>query len=133
MLVVHHFLLSLSYTNEIETLRLVVCIECYLYIIKLFFINENFLTKNREAYYRLAFSYVRNKENALDIVQDSTFKVLNVVDRLEISAYMKTWFYRIIVNTSIEAVAVATLFTGSLNISPWYIFLYSEQFCNDLP
>lgn len=63
---------------------------------------ENFIVENREAHYRLAYSYVRNKENALDIVQDSIVKALHSVDRLDELAYMKTWFYRIVVNTAID-------------------------------
>ncbi|MEK4023169.1 sigma-70 family RNA polymerase sigma factor [Sporosarcina sp. FSL W7-1283] len=63
---------------------------------------ENFIVENREAHYRLAYSYVRNKENALDIVQESIFKALNSIDRLEEITYLKTWFYRILVNTSID-------------------------------
>lgn len=63
---------------------------------------EQFLTENREAHYRLAYSYVRNKENALDIIQDSIVKALKSIDRLEEVDYLKTWFYRIIINTSID-------------------------------
>ena len=63
---------------------------------------EDFLIENREAHYRLAYSYVRNKENALDIVQDSILKALNSIDRLDEISYLKTWFYRIVVNTSID-------------------------------
>ncbi|MFJ7935060.1 RNA polymerase sigma factor [Sporosarcina sp. NPDC096371] len=63
---------------------------------------ENFIVENREAHYRLAYSYVRNKENALDIVQESILKALSSVDRLDELAYMKTWFYRIVVNTAID-------------------------------
>ena len=63
---------------------------------------ENFIIENREAHYRLAYSYVRNKENALDIVQDSILKALKSIDRLEEISYLKTWFYRIIINTSID-------------------------------
>ena len=63
---------------------------------------ENFIVENREAHYRLAYSYVRNKENALDIVQDSILKALHSIDRLDEISYLKTWFYRIIVNTSID-------------------------------
>ena len=45
---------------------------------------ENFIVDNREAHYRLAYSYVRNKENALDIVQDAILKALGCsIDRLE--------------------------------------------------
>jgi RNA polymerase sigma-70 factor (ECF subfamily) len=63
---------------------------------------ENFIVENRETHYRLAYSYVRNKENALDIVQDAIVKALHSVDRLNELAYMKTWFYRIVVNTAID-------------------------------
>lgn len=63
---------------------------------------EKFIIENREAHYRLAYSYVRNKDTALDIVQDSIFKALKSIDRLEEITYLKTWFYRIIVNTSID-------------------------------
>ncbi|MDW0110604.1 sigma-70 family RNA polymerase sigma factor [Sporosarcina aquimarina] len=63
---------------------------------------EQFLIENQNAHYRLAYSYVKNKENALDIVQDSIFKALQSIDRLDEIKYLKTWFYRILVNTSID-------------------------------
>lgn len=63
---------------------------------------EKFIIENQQAYYRLAFSYVKNKENALDIVQESILKALRSIDRLDEEKYMKTWFYRIIVNTAID-------------------------------
>ena len=63
---------------------------------------EKFILENREAHYRLAYSYVRNRDTALDIVQESILKALNSIDRLDEIAYMKTWFYRIVINTSID-------------------------------
>lgn len=63
---------------------------------------EKFIIENRESHYRLAYSYVRNKETALDIVQDSILKALKSIDRLEEITYLKTWFYRIIINTAID-------------------------------
>ncbi|MFJ5770633.1 RNA polymerase sigma factor [Psychrobacillus sp. NPDC093180] len=63
---------------------------------------ENYIIEHQNDYYRLAFSYVKNKENALDIIQDSIFKALNSIDRLEEERYIKTWFYRIVVNTAID-------------------------------
>ncbi|MBO1912006.1 hypothetical protein J4G37_45340, partial [Microvirga sp. 3-52] len=44
---------------------------------------EKFILENREAHYRLAYSYVRNKDTALDIVQESILKALNSIDRLD--------------------------------------------------
>ena len=63
---------------------------------------ERFIVENREAHYRLAYSYVKNKENALDIVQESILKALRSIDRLDDISYLKTWFYRIVVNTAID-------------------------------
>lgn len=63
---------------------------------------ENYIVEHQNDYYRLAFSYVKNKENALDIIQDSIFKALKSIDQLEETKYIKTWFYRIVINTSID-------------------------------
>ncbi|BAQ09026.1 DNA-directed RNA polymerase specialized sigma subunit, sigma24 homolog [Bacillus sp. OxB-1] len=63
---------------------------------------EQFILENKESHYRLAYGYVRNKENALDIVQEAILKALQSFDRLEEIRYLKTWFYRILVNTAID-------------------------------
>ena len=63
---------------------------------------ERYIVENQQTYYRLAYSYVKNKENALDIVQESVLKALRSIDRLDEVNYMKTWLYRIIVNTAID-------------------------------
>ncbi|QUG43276.1 sigma-70 family RNA polymerase sigma factor [Psychrobacillus sp. INOP01] len=63
---------------------------------------ENYIIENQNAHYRLAFSYVKNKESALDIIQDSIMKALKSIDSLEQTGYLKTWFYRILINTSID-------------------------------
>ncbi|GIP32083.1 RNA polymerase sigma factor [Paenibacillus sp. J2TS4] len=61
-----------------------------------------FITENKENVYRLAFSYVKNSENALDIVQDSIRKALSSSATLKSEGSMKSWFYRIVVNTSFD-------------------------------
>jgi RNA polymerase sigma-70 factor (ECF subfamily) len=63
---------------------------------------ENYIIENQNAHYRLAYSYVKNKESALDIIQDSILKALRSIDSLEQIGYLKTWFYRILINTSID-------------------------------
>lgn len=63
---------------------------------------ENYIVENQNAHYRLAYSYVKNKESALDIIQDSIMKALKSIDSLEQIEYLKTWFYRILINTSID-------------------------------
>lgn len=63
---------------------------------------EKYIVENQHAYYRLAFSYVKNKENALDIVQEAIFKALRSIDKLDEVNYIRTWLYRIVVNTAID-------------------------------
>lgn len=63
---------------------------------------EEFIIENRENFYRVAYSYVRNEQDALDIIQDSIYKALNSVEKLKEIKFIKTWFYRIVVNCSID-------------------------------
>ena len=65
-------------------------------------IIEAYLLENRQMHYRLAFSYVKNQEDALDIIQDSACKALLSVDSLRDTAQVKPWYCRIIVNTSLD-------------------------------
>lgn len=60
------------------------------------------ITENKENVYRLAYSYVKNKDDALDIVQDSIYKAMTHIERLKNPDAMKSWFYRIVVNTSLD-------------------------------
>lgn len=65
-------------------------------------IVTDYILKNNESFYRLAYSYVRNVEDALDIVQESILKALSSLDKLENHEHVRTWFYRILVNTSLD-------------------------------
>jgi RNA polymerase sigma-70 factor (ECF subfamily) len=62
----------------------------------------DYVIANKEDYYRLAYSYVKNTNDALDIVQESIFKALSSIALLKEPSYIKTWFYRIVVNTSLD-------------------------------
>lgn len=57
--------------------------------------------ENKEDFYRVAYSYVKNEQQALDIVGEAVYKGLNSLSRLRERKYMKTWFYRIIINEGI--------------------------------
>lgn len=61
-----------------------------------------YVISNKEKYYRLAYSYVKNADDALDIMQESIYKAVSHVDSIQDISYINTWFYRIIVNTSID-------------------------------
>lgn len=60
------------------------------------------LTTNYEKYYRLAYSYVKNEADAMDIVQEGAYKaILNSSQVKEIS-YIGTWIYRIMINEALN-------------------------------
>ncbi|HBM75572.1 MAG TPA: RNA polymerase subunit sigma-70 [Clostridiaceae bacterium] len=61
-----------------------------------------YAVRYKENYYRLAYSYVKNTDDALDIVQDSIYKAISSMSSLKNPNCIKTWFYRIVVNTSLD-------------------------------
>lgn len=61
-----------------------------------------YITENKENFYRLAFSYVKNQQDALDIVQDSIYKAIRSVGKLNDPLVIRSWFYRIVVNTAFD-------------------------------
>lgn len=63
---------------------------------------EDHVVKNKEKIYRLAYSYVKNADDALDIVQEAIYKAISSKDSLKNPNHIKTWFYRIVVNTSLD-------------------------------
>lgn len=62
----------------------------------------NYITDNQNSLYRFAYTYVKNQQEALDIVQESIYKALSSINTLKKSENMKSWLYRIIINTSIN-------------------------------
>jgi RNA polymerase sigma-70 factor (ECF subfamily) len=63
---------------------------------------ERMLIDNYDKYYRLAYSYVKNEQDALDIVQESACRVIKDLDKLKERDYLSTWIYRIVINTAID-------------------------------
>ena len=58
----------------------------------------SFIKENEEKLYKVAYSYVKNPDTALDLVQDSIIKALQKRHTLKHPEYLKTWFYRILIN-----------------------------------
>ena len=58
----------------------------------------DYITAGQADFYRLAYSYVKNRDAALDVVQESIVKALTKIDSLREPAYLRTWFYRILLN-----------------------------------
>lgn len=60
-----------------------------------------FVTTNQEHFYRFAYSYTREEQAALDAVQNAIYKALTKYQSLRDIQFLKTWFYRILVNESL--------------------------------
>lgn len=63
---------------------------------------ERILLDEYERYYRLAYSYVNNEHDALDIVQESACKVIKDCGKIREPEFLSTWIYRIVMNTAID-------------------------------
>lgn len=61
-----------------------------------------YIIENQEKFYRLAYSYVNNREDALDVVQNSICSALENYGKIRDIGSIKTWFYRVLVNESIN-------------------------------
>ncbi|WP_207747704.1 sigma-70 family RNA polymerase sigma factor [Clostridium butyricum] len=60
------------------------------------------MMENRQKFYRIAYSYVKNEQEALEIVSDAMYKGLVHLKDLREMDYFITWMTRIIINTSLE-------------------------------
>lgn len=59
-----------------------------------------YIIENQDKFYRLAFSCVKNQEDALDAVQNAVCKALAHYEELRNEDALKTWFYRIVLHES---------------------------------
>lgn len=64
--------------------------------------TEQILTENYERYYRLAYSYMRNEDDALDVVQESAYRAIRDCRKVRNKDYLSTWIYRVVVNTALD-------------------------------
>ena len=62
----------------------------------------DYVKDNQEKLYRIAFSYSKNEESALDIVQEAITRALKNISKLKEEKYVKTWFYRILINECLQ-------------------------------
>lgn len=62
----------------------------------------SFIEENQHRFYLLAYSYVKSPHTALDMVQEAVYKALKSADTIKEPGHIKTWFYRILINTSLD-------------------------------
>ncbi|UDF16645.1 RNA polymerase sigma factor [Bacillus pumilus] len=62
----------------------------------------DYVMEHKHSFYRLSYSYVKNAEDAMDVVQEAIHKALKSVHRLEDATKMHSWFYKIVVNAALD-------------------------------
>lgn len=66
---------------------------------------QAFLTlfqKYEQDIYRIAFVYVKNQNDALDVVQETAYRSFKTIRNLKEPQYLKTWLIRIAINCSLD-------------------------------
>lgn len=63
---------------------------------------KTYIVENKESLYRFAYSYVKNEDDALDIVHDAVCKSLANINTLKDTNSIKSWIYQIISNCAID-------------------------------
>lgn len=56
----------------------------------------------KDQLYRTAFFYTGNKDDALDVIQETAYRAFKNINSLKHDSYAKTWMTRIIINCSID-------------------------------
>ncbi|CAM5223941.1 RNA polymerase sigma (SigV) subunit OS=Ureibacillus acetophenoni OX=614649 GN=SAMN05877842_11916 PE=3 SV=1 [Ureibacillus acetophenoni] len=56
------------------------------------------LKMNEDIHYRIAYSFFRNEHDALDAIQEFTFKSLTKVHTVKNPEYLSTWLIRVLLN-----------------------------------
>ena len=59
---------------------------------------SQYFEENQEYCYRVAYHYTQNSELAKDALQEAIIKAMVHYSQLRNEKYMKTWFYRILIN-----------------------------------
>lgn len=57
-----------------------------------------YILENQDRFYRVAYSYTKHQEDALDAVQSAVCKALEAHANIKNADAIKTWFYKILIN-----------------------------------
>ena len=62
------------------------------------------ISERKAQLYKTAFTYVKNKEDALDIVSETVYKAYISINKLKEPSLFNTWLTRILINTSLDSI-----------------------------
>lgn len=62
----------------------------------------NLICEHKIQMYKIAYSYFRNEQDALEAIQETTYRAFNSLQKLKQEQYFKTWLFRILINYCID-------------------------------
>ncbi|MFF2287316.1 sigma-70 family RNA polymerase sigma factor [Peribacillus butanolivorans] len=63
---------------------------------------QELIQDEKNKLFRMAYLYVKNEDDALDIVQDTIYKAFISIKQLKDPHYFTTWISRILINTALD-------------------------------
>lgn len=60
------------------------------------------IKNNKEYLYKMAFLYVKNEEDAVEVLQETIYKAFLNIHNLKKAKFFNTWISRILINSSID-------------------------------
>ena len=82
---------------------------------------ETEILNSYESLYRLAYTYVKNADDAMDVVQESVYKAISCSTEVKNKTSMKSWLCRIVINTALDLIRKRTreTLTDEVPELPW--------------
>jgi RNA polymerase sigma-70 factor, ECF subfamily len=63
---------------------------------------QELIEAEKEKLYRMAYLYVKNESDAIDIVHETIYKAYISIKKLKETNYFSTWLTRILINTALD-------------------------------
>ena len=75
--------------------------------------GEQEILASYQSLYRLAFTYLKNQDDAMDVVQESVYRAIHSASEVRSSGAIGGWLRRIVVNTALDTLRSRTRETAS--------------------
>ncbi|MCG3087447.1 sigma-70 family RNA polymerase sigma factor [Sporosarcina cyprini] len=62
---------------------------------------QTLIHEEKEKLYKMAYVYVQNEDDALEVFQETVYKAIKSIAKLKNNDYFSTWMTRILINTAI--------------------------------
>lgn len=86
------------------------------------------LSERKSQLYKTAFAYVKNKEEAMDIVSETVYKAYISIKKLKEPSLFNTWLTRILINTSLDSINKSSrVVSFEENVSPDTLLVLNED------